>query len=227
MGQIALAEQLPRGEPNTGFALVAGLEVTAIFGGILLYIWRWQHTWPLAWLALWAVVMASHALRGDTLEGLGLSLRGLRPCAQFVLPLALILYVPLLFYGFTHHRLGVLRPGWNSLLLFIGYGLWCVIQQYLAQSYFHNRLMLVIRNRHVSSALVATMFSATHLPNPILTVATLIAGFVFAEAFARYRNVYPLALAQAVGGVLLAAVSPEALIHHMRVGPGYLFYGLR
>ena len=87
--------------------------------------------------------------------------------------------------------------------------------------------MLVIRNRHVSSALVGIMFSATHIPNLILMVATLVAGFVFAEVFARHRNIWPLALAQAVGGLLLAAVSPDALIHHMRVGPGYFFYGIR
>ena len=66
--------------------------------------------------------------------------------------------------------------------------------------------MLVIRNRHVSSALIGIMFSATHIPNLILMIATLVAGIVFAEVFARYRNIWPLALAQAVGGLLLAAV---------------------
>ena len=99
------------------------------------------------------------------------------------------------------------RPG-NPLFSLLGYGSWCAFQQYLTQSYFNNRLMLVIRNRHVSSALVGIMFSATHIPNLILMVATLVAGIVFAEVFARYRNIWPLALAQAVGGLLLAAVSP-------------------
>jgi len=54
-----------------------------------------------------------------------------------------------------------------------------------------------------------------------------VAGFIFAEIFARHRNIWPIALAQAVGGLLLAAVSPASLMHNMRVGPGYLFYGLR
>ena len=87
--------------------------------------------------------------------------------------------------------------------------------------------MLIIRNRHVSSVLVAIMFSATHIPNLVLMVATLIAGFVFAESFARLRNIWPLALAQAVGGLLIAAITPDAVIHHMRVGPSYFFYGIR
>jgi hypothetical protein len=58
-------------------------------------------------------------------------------------------------------------------------------------------------------------------------VATTLVGFVFAEIFARHRNIWPLALTQAVGGLLLAAVSPASLMHNMRVGPGYFFYGLR
>ena len=101
--------------------------------------------------------------------------------------------------------------------MLLGYGCWCAFQQYLTQSYFHNRLMLIVHNRHVRCALVGIMFSATHIPNPILMIATLVAGFVFAEAFSKYRNIWPLALVQAVGGLLLAAVTPDALIHHMRV----------
>jgi membrane protease YdiL (CAAX protease family) len=109
----------------------------------------------------------------------------------------------------------------------LGYGAWCAFQQYLAQSYFNNRLMEVVRNRHLSSLLVGIIFGSAHIPNLILMVATTVAGFVFAEVFARHRNIWPIALAQAVGGLLIAAVAPASLIHNMRVGPGYLFYGLR
>jgi membrane protease YdiL (CAAX protease family) len=87
--------------------------------------------------------------------------------------------------------------------------------------------MKAVRNRHLSSLLVGILFGSAHIPNPILMVATTVAGFVFAEVFARHRNIWPIALAQAVGGLLIAAVSPASLIHNMRVGPGYLFFGLR
>ena len=169
----------------------------------------------------------SHALHRDTLRSLGLGRNGLRASAQWILPLAVLLCLPLLLLGFKFHRLAFLRPDWRSLLILLGYGVWCVAQQYLAQSYFHNRLMLVIPNRHVSSALVGIMFGAAHLPNLVLVVATLVAGFIFAEVFARHRNIWPLALAQAVGGLLLATVVPDPVIHHMRVGPGYFLFGIR
>jgi hypothetical protein len=208
-------------------AILGGFEVPLLFAGILAYIWRWQHTYPYVWLALWAAILVSHVVHRDTLRGLGLGRAGFRATAQWVLPLTILLCLPPLLWGFADHHLALLRPGWRALIPLFGYGSWCAFQQYLTQSYFNNRLMLVFRNRHVSSALVGIMFSATHIPNLILMIATLIAGIVFAEVFARYRNIWPLALAQAVGGLVVAAVSPAALIHHMRVGPGYFFYGIR
>jgi len=223
----AVAEREDGGITRGPLAIAIAFEVALIFAGILAYIWRWQHTIPYAWVPLWALILVSHVWHHHTLRGLGLGWTGLRASAQWVLPLAILLYLPMLVYGFVHHRLALLHPIWQSLVSLLGYGAWCAFQQYLTQSYFNNRLMQVIRNRHVSSAFIGIMFSASHIPNLILMVATLVAGFIFAEVFARHRNIWPLALVQAVGGLLLAAVAPDALIHHMRVGPGYFFYGIR
>jgi hypothetical protein len=208
-------------------AIFTALEVALLYAGILVYIWRWQYTWPRAWMALLAVILASHVLHRDTLRGLGLIWIELGASARLVLPAVLVIYLPLLLYGFARHSLVLLRPTGQSLGPLLNYGIWCVAQQYLTQSYFHNRLMRIIRSRNLSSALIGIMFSAAHIPNPLLVIVTLFAGFLFAEIFARHRNIWPLALAQAVGGLLLAAVTPDALIHHMRVGPAYFSYGIR
>jgi hypothetical protein len=208
-------------------AIFTALEVALLYAGILVYIWRWQYTWPRAWMALLAVILASHVLHRDTLGGLGLIWAELGASARLVLPAVLAIYLPLLLYGFARHSLVLLRPTWQSLGPLLNYGIWCVAQQYLTQSYFHNRLMRIIRSRNLSSALIGIMFSAAHIPNPLLMIVTVFAGFLFAEIFARHRNIWPLALAQAVGGLLLAAVTPDALIHHMRVGPAYFLYEAR
>jgi hypothetical protein len=207
--------------------ICSALEVVVVYAGILTYIWRWQFTYPHAWMVLWGVILVSHLLHRDTFRSLGLSFHGMRANAQMVLPIALAFYVPLLIFGFAWHTLTFLPLNPHAAASLLGYGSWCAFQQYLAQSYFHNRLMEAVRSRHLSSLLVGIIFGAAHIPNPILMVATTVAGFVFAEIFARHRNIWPIALAQAVGGLLLAAVSPASLIHNMRVGPGYLFYGLR
>jgi Type II CAAX prenyl endopeptidase Rce1-like len=207
--------------------LLTGIEAAVLFACALLDIWRWQYSDPHLWIAFLPTLGASHVVHRDTLADLGLGRASLGPSARLALPLMLALYLPLAAYGLASGRLHLLWPHFAALTYFLSYGAWCVIQQYLTQSYFHNRLMRVIRNRHISSALVGVMFGAAHIPNPVLMPVTAIAGFIFSEIFARHRNIWPLALAQTVGGFLVAAVSPAWLIHNMRVGPGYYFWGLR
>jgi hypothetical protein len=213
--------------PRSAAPLATVLEVLLVYAGILLYIWRWQFSHPRAWIPLLAVILASHLAHRDTPHQLGLTWRALAASASITLPLTLALFIPAVIYGFASRSLVPLAPDRRTLAAFASYGLWCLFQQYLAQAYFHNRLMSVVHNRHLSSLLVAVMFGAAHLPNPILLVATTLGGFALAEIFARHRNIWPLALAQAVGGFLIGALSPPALIHNMRVGPGYFTHGLR
>jgi hypothetical protein len=207
--------------------LATTLELLLVYAGVLFYIWRWQFTLPWMWMLLLAVILVSHLLHGDSLRELGLTLAGLRANASISLPLTAALGLSLLIYGSARHALVLVTPNGQAAKSFVDYGLWCLFQQYLMQSYFHNRLMRVIENRHLTSFLAAIMFAAAHIPNPILMLATTIGGFILAEIFARHRNIWPLALAQTVGGFAIAAVSPASLIHHMRVGPGYFFYKIR
>jgi len=207
--------------------LFTGLEAAALFACVLLDIWRWQHTHPHLWIAFLPVFAASHLLHRDTIADLGLGKMNMGATARLALPIMLAFYIPMVIFGLASGRFHFLWPGPAAALYFLSYGSWCVVQQYLTQSYFHNRLMRAIRNRHVSSAVVALMFGAAHIPNPVLMIATTIAGFIFSEIFARHRNIWPLALAQTVGGFLVAALTPAWLIHNMRVGPGYFFWEIR
>jgi len=222
LGSVAAA-------PITGDVkrFLTGLEVTAFFASILLYIWHWQRTAPHVWILLLTLMVATHFLHHDTLRNLGLGRRELRSNAQVALPLMLALFVPLVVYGFVVGRLKLLVPDLRGFEYLAGYGFWCACQQYLTQSYFHNRLMSVIRNPHLCALMVGVMFGAAHIPNPVLMAVTTVAGFIFSEVFARHRNIWPLAFAQAVGGILVAAITPPWLIHNMRVGPGYLYWGIQ
>jgi membrane protease YdiL (CAAX protease family) len=62
------------------------------------------------------------------------------------------------------------------------------------------------------------MFSLAHVPNAVLVPATAIMGLGFVWLFSRYRNIYPLAIAHAVLGIVLAISLPEHTTHFMRVG---------
>jgi len=104
-----------------------------------------------------------------------------------------------------------------------GYLIWALIQEFILQSFFFNRL----EELYGGSAAVwmaSALFAAVHLPSPVLTTATLIGALFFCEMFRRYRNIYLLGIVHAMLGLTVAIVTPDSLLHHMRVGIGYLQY---
>ena len=58
--------------------IVSGLEVLLVYAGVLLYIWRWQFSYPRLWIALLAIMVLSHLAHGERPRDLGLTLAGLR-----------------------------------------------------------------------------------------------------------------------------------------------------
>ena len=116
------------------------------------------------------------------------------------------------------------NPAWfPDLQSASGYILWALIQEFILQSFFFNHF----EELYGSSAAVwmaSTLFAAAHLPSPVLTTATLIGALFFCEMFRRYRSLYPLAIVHAMLGLTIAIITPDSLLHHMRVGIGYLRY---
>jgi membrane protease YdiL (CAAX protease family) len=115
------------------------------------------------------------------------------------------------------------NPMWPNLRLTWQYVVWALIQEFMLQSFFFTRCEELFG----SSAAVwvaATLFAAAHLPSPILTTFTLIGGLFFCEMFRRYRSIYPIGIVHGVLGLTIALTMPDSLLHHMRVGIGYLRY---
>jgi membrane protease YdiL (CAAX protease family) len=112
---------------------------------------------------------------------------------------------------------------WPSLQSVWGYLIWALVQEFILQSFFFTRC----EELYGSSAAVwiaATLFATAHLPSPVLSTATLIGALFFCEMFRRWRSIYPLAIVHAVLGMTIALITPDSLLHHMRVGIGYLQY---
>ena len=104
-----------------------------------------------------------------------------------------------------------------------GYVLWTIYQQFLLQDYFMPRLTRLLSS-DAAIALAALLFAAAHLPNVVLTVATLVWGAVSCVLFRRYRSLLVLGLAQGLLGLCFAVCVPDVFVHHMRVGLGYWHY---
>ena len=107
---------------------------------------------------------------------------------------------------------------------FGGYTVWSLMQQFLLQGYFLQRIQRLIPSPHWAVLLAASLFALAHLPNPILAPVTLLWGIVACTVFLRARNIYPLAVAHAIFGISIAVMLPPPVIHNMRVGLGYLRY---
>lgn len=103
------------------------------------------------------------------------------------------------------------------------YAVWALAQQFILQSFFYARFESLLGSKR-AVVVTAVLFGVAHIPSPILTVAGLLGGLFFCEMFRRYRNIFVLGLVHALLGLIVAASFPDVVLHHMRVGIGYLRY---
>ena len=68
-----------------------------------------------------------------------------------------------------------------------GYVVWTIYQQFLLQDYFMPRLTRVL-STDSAIAVAAVLFSAAHLPNVPLTIATLLWGVASCALFRRWHG---------------------------------------
>ena len=103
------------------------------------------------------------------------------------------------------------------------YAVWALMQQFALQSFFYIRIESLLGGRRAVLA-TAVLFSTVHIPSPVLMIATFFGGLFFCEMFRRYRTIVPLGLVHALLGLTVAASFSDLLLHHMRVGIGYLAF---
>jgi len=115
------------------------------------------------------------------------------------------------------------NPIWPSFHLMWQYVAWALIQEFLLQSFFFTRCEELFGSL-TAVWVAATVFAAAHLPSPILTTLTFAGGLFFCEMFRRYRSIYPIGIVHGMLGLSIALTMPDSLLHHMRVGIGYLSY---
>jgi hypothetical protein len=197
------------------------IELIFGYGMIVGIIWTPEHLQrflsPVALLLTLTVVLA----RGQTRDELGLGWRGFIP-SLWILPAAIALSAVSVFVA---AKIGTLHPLYKADFAHIsGYVLWTIYQQFLLQDYFMDRLLRLVANKSAAVSLAGTLFAAAHLPNLVLTAATVVWGIASCALFRRYRNLWALGLAQGLLGLIFAICIPDALHHHLRVGLGYLRY---
>lgn len=198
-------------------------EIAIAYGLILMVIWTPRPWQQVLW---WVAVLAIAIIIGKSFDGL--RAMGLRTGNFFrsfwVVGAALAISVVAVLVA---ARLHTLRHPENTRLLFETfwlYALWSGVQQFLLQCFFLSRLLRLLPNPRQAAFAAAALFAIAHLPNPILSVLTIVWGTAACLLFLRYRNLYPLAIAHAIFGITIAVTVPGHVDHNMRVGLGYLQY---
>jgi membrane protease YdiL (CAAX protease family) len=122
--------------------------------------------------------------------------------------------------GSLHSLSGQRAAGERAALYFV----WAVVQQFILQSFFYVRVESRLGDSWKTVFVTAVLFALAHIPNPVLVPATFAGGLFFCGFFRKYRTIYPLAAAHGLLGLAVAIAVPDAVIHHMKIGLGYLHY---
>lgn len=198
------------------------LELAIAYTLILVVIWTpnpWQRIFYITAVIVLALILA---FSFQEARALGLQLKNLGR-SLWVALIALALAAIIILIAAHKHTL---HNTSHFIARYWGYALWAFVQQILLQDIFLRRLLILVPSKpHLAALVAAILFASAHLPNPLLTLLTLLWGFLSCLLFLRYRNIIPLAIAHAAMGITLAITIPAPLIHNMRVGLGFLRYG--
>ena len=198
------------------------IEVSIVFGLILVAVWTPQGRFNsyVCWAAAFATVALSLSGRYSARE-LGLTRPFSGALTIFVAGAALVALIA--GVGFLARSIGPPQAlPWTRAWQ---YALWSLLQQFILESFIYVRLeSLYGTGRAVLGA--SCLFAVAHLPSPLLTGLAFFGALFFCEMFRRYRNIYPLGIVHAALGLIIAASLPNSVLHHMRVGIGYLKYHL-
>jgi membrane protease YdiL (CAAX protease family) len=197
------------------------IELIFGYGLIVFVIWMPEFPQrilsPVALVVTLVIVMA----RRPSLDDLGLGRRGLAQ-SWWILPAAVVVTVVSVLVA---KRIGTLHPLYTGDFKHVaGYTVWTLYQQFLLNDYVMPRLTRLLGTENTAVGVASVLFALAHLPNLLLTAATLVWGAISCALFRRYHNLYALGLAQGLLGLCFAVCVPDALHHHLRVGLGYLRY---
>jgi hypothetical protein len=190
-------------------------EAVAFTAAGLAYLWVLRRLWPSSAWVLALAALVSFRLHAETLASLGLEYRTLITAARRWRLGWLALAAGTLWL------MGRGPPAPLELRAAAYYFLRCLVQQLVYQNLVAKRLARALGDSWKPRAIAAALFSATHVPNPVLVPATLVWGYWSVGLSKRIFSVPALAGAQFLLSTALFWLTPLRWNRNFRVGPAY------
>jgi membrane protease YdiL (CAAX protease family) len=160
----------------------------------------------------------SHRQRGETLRDIGFRTDNFfAACRLLFVPTLAALLLILLVGWYMNHP--ILSGEFRARFLLLP--LWALFQQYALNGFINRRAQLALGKGPKSIVLVAVVFGLLHLPNPALSIITLIGGLILAAVYQRQPNLFALAVSHSIVSLALALTLPSYLLNSLRVGFKY------
>ncbi len=168
-------------------------------------------------------ILLSQRLRGETLHEIGWRLDNFALAARLLVVPMLATTLVLFIVGWFNSSINFGR--WGGGRAYFGLpvfgALWGILQQYILQGFVNRRAQIIYGRGWRSVLVVALIFAALHLPNPLLTLVTFAGGIIWAHIFQRAPNVFALGLSHALMTWIVISTMPPAALHSLRVGFNY------
>jgi hypothetical protein len=201
---------------------IGSIVLSFVIGEWVVFAFAPGARWLLAVPTLCALTLAvySHIQRKESLRTIGWRFDNFAQALRSLAVPTLIGVIILLSIGLMKGSLHFDRR--NLWSWAFGLLIWATAQQYFLQGFINRRAEIVFGKGKSSVIIVGVLFAIMHLPNPVLSIATLIGGMLWAAVYQRVPNLFALGISHALLSLTLAMSLPNWLLNNLRVGFKYL-----